>query len=88
MTVEHDILVTPDGRLRFVYSDIIAQTVYPIASGVPVVRRASHVEPDGSGRWTVDLSPSGGPILGPFVLRDDALEAERDWLNKELMGGR
>ena len=31
------------------------------------IRRASHVEPDEAGRWWADLSPVGGPRLGPFA---------------------
>ena len=48
------------------------------------IARASHVEPDAAGNWLADLSPVGGPVLSPFVLRSDALAAERDWLNRNL----
>ena len=34
--------------------------------GTLAIKRASHVEPDGLGRWHADLSPVGGPFLGPF----------------------
>jgi len=30
--------------------------------------------------WQSDLSPSGGPTLGPFISRDEAIVAEIDWL--------
>ena len=33
--------------------------------------------------WTADMSPVGGPILGPFSFRYEALKAERDWLREE-----
>jgi len=46
--------------------------------------RASYVEPDSVGRWWVDLSPVGGPVLGPFTLRSEALTAERRWLESKL----
>ena len=42
--------------------------------------RASHVEPDREGRWFADLTPVSGPILGPYVRRSAALEAEHAWL--------
>lgn len=78
------ITVTEDGRLLFVYDD----TLQPLMSlGPAQVRRASHVEPradnspvGGEGYWTADLSPIGGPRLGPFPLREQALAAERYFL--------
>ena len=48
------------------------------------LRRASHVEPDALGRWWADLHPAGGPVLGPFALRSEALTAERVWLEERL----
>ena len=51
------------------------------------VRRASHVEPvptEAGTRWTADLSPVGGPLLGPHRTRSEALAAEQDWLNSRL----
>lgn len=30
--------------------------------------------------WLVDLALSGGPVLGPFVERSKAIEAEERWL--------
>jgi hypothetical protein len=48
--------------------------------GPLVIQRASHVEPDESGQWWVDLAPVQGPRLGPFPRRSKALAAERGWL--------
>ena len=48
--------------------------------------RASHVEPDGDGRWWVDLAPSGGPRLGPYRRRSEALAAEAAWLERFRLG--
>jgi hypothetical protein len=52
--------------------------------GAVAISRASYVEPDAAGRWEADLSPVGGPVLGPFPLRSQALDAERAWLNRHL----
>ena len=51
-----------------------------LSLGTVNIRRASHVEPTTEGRWTADLSPVGGPMLGPFALRSEALDAEQQWL--------
>ncbi len=48
------------------------------------ISRASHVEPMQDGSWTADLSPVGGPILGPYNKRSQALSAEIGWLDKHL----
>lgn len=37
----------------------------------------------GSG-WTADLSPVGGPKLGLFQTRTEALQAEFDWLEQNM----
>jgi len=52
------------------------------------ISRASHVEPDEAGRWWADLSPVGGPRLGPFSRRSEALTAEREWLVEHLISRR
>jgi hypothetical protein len=48
--------------------------------GEASIRRASHVEPDESGHWWADLAPSGGPKLGPFAGRSEAIAAEIAWV--------
>ena len=64
------------GNVRCVYNEAIDLTVL----GSLTIARGSHVEPTIDGRWTADLSPAGGPVLGPFDHRSDALAAELDWL--------
>jgi hypothetical protein len=64
------------GRVRLVYTESLDLT----SLGPPTIRRASSVEPDEGGRWHADLGPVGGPVLGPFWRRSDALRAERCWL--------
>jgi hypothetical protein len=68
--------IDPDGTISCVYAEAIDLA----ALGTPAIRRASHVEPDDAGRWRADLSPVGGPNLGPFASRTLALAAEHAWL--------
>ncbi|HEY1065797.1 MAG TPA: hypothetical protein VGE52_06800 [Pirellulales bacterium] len=75
------LVVSLYGQVRCVYDE----TINLAAIGVPTIVRASHVEPDHLGRWTVDLSPVSGPHLGPFALRSDALAAERGWLEENWL---
>ena len=49
------------------------------------MKRASHVEPTDNGQWTADMSPSNGPLLGPFETRTEALQAEVEWLKKNIL---
>jgi hypothetical protein len=74
------IRVNPDGSVCCVYGEAIDLS----ALGTVCIKRASHVEPDEEGRWIADLSPLGGPRLGPFALRSEALEAEAAWLDNYL----
>ena len=73
--------VEPDGSVRCLYAEAIDLSCL----GALAIRRASHVEPDGAGRWCVVLSPVGGPLLGPFLLRSTALEAEHAWLEEHWL---
>jgi len=66
------------GRMRGIYNDALAPL---LAEGDFTITRASHVEP-APGGWTADMGPVGGPVLGPFPLRDAALGAENDWLRR------
>jgi hypothetical protein len=75
------LLIRPDGTVRAIYSEEIDLGVL----GRPTITRASHVEPGQDGRWRADLSPVGGPILGPFGRRSEALEAEHAWLERHWL---
>ena len=70
------LLVKPDGTVRAIYQEAIDLGVF----GRPTITRASSVEPDEQGRWQADLRPIGGPVLGPFERRSEALAAEIAWL--------
>jgi len=71
-----DLVIEPDGQIRAIYSEEIDLS----ALGKPSIYRASHVEPGSDGRWSADLRPLLGPVLGPFTRRSEALQAEHDWL--------
>ena len=78
-----ELVVESAGRVRCVYAEAI-----DLASLGPLsIRRASHVEPDESGAWRADLSPVGGPKLGPFACRSAALSAELAWLETNWLLG-
>ena len=64
------------GAVRGLYDEAIALAEL----GRVAIERASHVEPDADGSWWADLAPVGGPRLGPFAFRSEALPAERHWL--------
>lgn len=77
LSISYELAIDPDGALRFVYADALE----PMTElGDCTIRRASHVEPVGT-QWQADLSPVGGPILGLYALRQQALDAEVAWLS-------
>jgi hypothetical protein len=76
--------IDPGGAVRCLYGEAIDLS----ALGAPAIRRASHVEPDPGGRWWADLSPVGGPRLGPFPARSAALAAEQSWLEAHWLTRR
>ncbi|MFH5804353.1 hypothetical protein [Alienimonas sp. DA493] len=78
-----ELFIDSDGTARGLYGELIDADLI----GSCQIARASHVEPHPGGGWTADLSPSGGPVLGPFPLRSDALTAEADWLTRNLLNG-
>jgi hypothetical protein len=74
------LVVDPGGGVRCLYGEAI-----PLDCLGPLsIARASHVEPDRGG-WYANLAPVGGPKLGPFPLRSQALRAEAAWLEENLL---
>lgn len=71
---------TPGGKVKAIYTEAIDLNLL----GKSKIKRASHVEPTKDGEWTADMSPSGGPVLGPFGKRSEALRAEIAWLKNNL----
>lgn len=72
------LFITPDGDVRFIHDDDVAEALHPV--GTPTTKRASDVEPTVCGNWAADMKRVGGPVLGPFATRREALRAEVLWL--------
>jgi hypothetical protein len=73
---EMELVVGADGGVWCIYDE----TLDLRDLGRLTITRASHVEPDSAGNWWADMGPSGGPVLGPFRSRSEALVEERGWL--------
>ena len=69
-----------DGAANFIYSDALDAMMREPFGGDVCIERASHVEPTADGRWTADMGPQSGPVLGAFDTRAEALAAEVRWL--------
>jgi len=69
-----------DGSITTIYNEAFDLNTL----GRVQIERASHVEPTDDAQWTADLAPVGGPVLGPFKHRSEALEAEVNWLEDWL----
>jgi hypothetical protein len=76
-----DFVIEPDGVVKAIYSELVSLD----SLGSMTITRGSHVEPDEQGLWHADLSPSHGPVLGPFNCRSDAIDAEIAWLTKNWL---
>ena len=88
-----EVFIDERGNTTFIYDDELSDLIEDTES---TTRRASHVEP-AEGGWEADMQPIldrvdlqkqseavmvfGGPVLGPFTLRKDALKAESNWIN-------
>jgi hypothetical protein len=79
---EMDLVVDAGGSIRCIYGEELDLR----ALGKLQITRASHVEPDAEGYWWADMGPSGGPVLGPFKNRTQALVAERGSLQLNHTG--
>ena len=78
MTTEMELVVDAGGDVRCIYGEELDLREI----GKLQITRASHVEPDKDGFWWADMGPVGGPVLGPFKNRTEALGAEREWLTE------
>ncbi len=77
-----NLLVDSHGGIRCLYGESIDLN----ALGRVTIQRVSSVEPDNTGRWWADLKIMGGPRLGPYVRKSEALEAEIAWIEQRLFG--
>jgi hypothetical protein len=76
------IKVEPDGTVTHIYTEKLDLS----GIGKAQTRRASHVEPNDNNEWTADMVLSNnGPILGPFPTRSEALAAEVEWLEMNIL---
>ena len=76
-----ELLISPSGQTRCIYGEEIDLA----RLGSLTIRRGSQVEPTDEGQWMVDLSPVGGPRLGPFSVRSVALTEEVAWLSRNWL---
>ena len=88
MNDDIDFLIGVDGSVQFVYSDDAAEVFDGEAMAT---RRVSTVEPASTSgafgnEWIADMKLAGAPgvVLGPFRTRQAALDAEREFLRKEM----
>ena len=79
-----ELLIQPNGNARCVYDEALDLTLV----GDVNIQRGSHVEPNQEGKWVADLSPVGGPSLGPFTTRSEALRAEVAWLHEYWLNSK
>jgi hypothetical protein len=75
-----ELFIAATGQVRCLYGEELDLD----SLGSLTIRRASHVEPTECGSWTADLSLIGGPKLGPFAQRSQALAAEARWIEGHL----
>lgn len=83
--MEPEIFILADGTVKFLYYDELKPL---LDIGNVEVSRASHIDPEKTEnglKWFVDLAPVGGPKLGPFETRDEAIAAEIDWLSQNYL---
>ena len=83
------ITVRVDGSMQFIYDDRLKGLM---KHGQASIARVSHVEPGDPTkgqdplRWFADMAPSGQPVvLGPFAERQQALAAEVEWINSNIL---
>jgi hypothetical protein len=87
---EHIISVFEDGTVQFIYNDELRPL---LDIGDARIERASHVEPgdptkgQDALKWYADMHPVGGPVLGSFDTREQALAEEVSWIEANVLSG-
>lgn len=82
-------LIVKNGVITSIYDDALV----PLMNEAERVstERASHVEPhqcewsDGRSYWQADLSPVDGPMLTGFTTKQEALDAEVQYINQHII---
>jgi hypothetical protein len=72
-------------RITMRYSDKMAGV---LGHGKAKISRASYVEPYKIGetiKWQADMSPVGGGVIGQFSTRQQALDAESEWVDEHVI---
>ena len=87
MSTDQVFQVEEDGTIVGLYSDDMV-----LPAGVQEIERASVVEPNKDGTWYVQLTDSkrngkwAGHVVGnKYVTRAEALAAEVDFINKNIL---
>ena len=98
MQDEYVVIVEPNGDLSFVYSDELAEAFDGMdieTKRASHVEPATSFGWECNG-WLADMRPVGGPVLYasilddgrgtkvPFRVRQEALDAEREWIREHL----
>lgn len=76
------IKINPDGTAIMIYTEDI--NIADLGS-VQSITRVSRVEPTSGNQWAADMGPIGGPVLGAFDKRSDALSAEINWIEENIL---
>lgn len=71
-----------EGHIKHIYNEAIDLS----SIGDMQIKRASVVDPENNGMWSVDLSLSGGKKIEGFVKRSDALKYEIDYIEQNILG--
>lgn len=79
------IRINPDGTAVMIYTEDIDITDI---GNVQSITRASIVEPTDGNQWAADMRPIGGPVLGAFNKRSEALAAEANWIEENILEGQ
>jgi hypothetical protein len=77
------ITISNKGTITFIYDDDIAKALSGL--GKSTTTRASHVEPNTDGTWYAYMDLVGGPTLGPFNTRTEALQEEVHWIEQNIL---
>jgi len=77
----YSIFINRDGKMEFIYSD---ELVGLLQEGNPSIKRVSNVEPTADGQWEARMCD--GTVLGPYRLRQEALDEEVKYLKEKMLG--